>query len=607
MKNKKKKRNRRNKKGFTLVELIAIIIIMAIITLIAVPVVTRTVESARLKAFKDSVLNGFNSVDFYLIDNRILDIPSEGLEVTNLDMKHNSFVSGKIIKKDGKYQADDITDGRYCAYGPQENLIVYKGNCDRSIPGCNFTITDGVEGDNDWYISDVELLFETTKAGGTGISYSIDEEIYDKSVSKDNIGSLVINLSNNGINSYRGYVKNGLDIKNVCDITINVDTTDPTIATSTADAVLTVTMGDNNALAGYSITSSAIPPTTYTAVSGTSQTINYTAPASGKYYVHVKDIAGNTSTKAVNIYAEGTSWAYNYNGTNGSDGSYQTFTAPYDGDYIFELYGASGGASGGNGAYTKGTLTLTKGSVFYLFVGGRPTTKYGGFNGGGKTGDSAGNYSVYGGGGATDLRTTNGNEQYDQKRRIMVAAGGGANSSGGAGGALVGIDAIVEPSLLCLDGVNHSSFNYGCIFNITKGGNQLNGGQGGKASVNSYPEQYDSFNLGTSGGWYQGANNSTGESAWSAGGGGGWMGGGGGANTAEYAMGGGGGSSFISGYDGCQAVNGDMQPIGSVSITGISFSNMVMKSGVENMPNHDGTGTMIGNWGNGFAKISIVQ
>ena len=44
----------KNKKGFTLVELLAVIVILAIILVITVPQIMKTIESARLGAFKST-------------------------------------------------------------------------------------------------------------------------------------------------------------------------------------------------------------------------------------------------------------------------------------------------------------------------------------------------------------------------------------------------------------------------------------------------------------------------------------------------------------------------------------------------------------------------
>ena len=82
---------------------------------------------------------------------------------------------------------------------------------------------------------------------------------------------------------------------------------------------------------------------------------------------------------------------------------------------------------------------------------------------------------------------------------------------------------------------------------------------------------------------------------------------------------GGGGSSFISGHSGFIAVTSstDTTPlINSTSTTidvsysyhysGKIFTNTSMIYGSDSMPTHDGTSTMTGNTGNGYAKITFL-
>jgi hypothetical protein len=130
-------------------------------------------------------------------------------------------------------------------------------------------------------------------------------------------------------------------------------------------------------------------------------------------------------------------------------GSYQTFTAPVDGTYKVELWGAQGGSAnatyvGGKGGYSAGTIHLKNKDVLYVYVGqkGGLPVDAAAYNGGGKAITSENNNgSAGGGGGATDIRLSSGtwNDGTGLKNRIMVAAGGGGGAgywgkSGGSGG-----------------------------------------------------------------------------------------------------------------------------------------------------------------------------
>ena len=83
---------------------------------------------------------------------------------------------------------------------------------------------------------------------------------------------------------------------------------------------------------------------------------NYT----GNYYrIVVSYSDGTYGTLRINVLR--TSFDFSYTG------DIQIFTVPVDGYYKVELWGASGaGTYGGKGAYTSGTIYLSKDTVFYL-------------------------------------------------------------------------------------------------------------------------------------------------------------------------------------------------------------------------------------------------
>jgi hypothetical protein len=132
--------------------------------------------------------------------------------------------------------------------------------------------------------------------------------------------------------------------------------------------------------------------------------------------------------------------------------TYQTFTASTAGVYQFEVWGAKGGNSGGNGGYAKGRQTLTTGQVVYVYVGdmgkasvNATTAAAGGWNGGSPSAGTEGDANNGGGGGATDIRTENGSwdSANGLSSRLIVAGGGGGavgapDSTPCYGGGLVG-------------------------------------------------------------------------------------------------------------------------------------------------------------------------
>ena len=265
-------------------------------------------------------------------------------------------------------------------------------------------------------------------------------------------------------------------------------------------------------------------------------------------------------------------------------GDYQTYTVPYDGDYQVELWGSGGsvgwsGAYQAKGAYTSGTINLTKGTILYLYVGGRSRE----FN--------SNRIRSSSNGGATDIRyfesTPTAEElEWDsvlgRYNRIMVAAGAGGSwpdKTGGQGGNAGGLNGYSAGSCA------QSSFCGGGATQTSAGSNGYNGVIGGFGYA--------------------------GRSTSHISGGNGYYGGGGGHS-------GGGGSSFISGHTGCNAINASGKATGQANhYSGMIFSNTVMvdglgyawttsKGSITGMPSPTNTTKINGNSNEGYARISYL-
>lgn len=254
-----------------------------------------------------------------------------------------------------------------------------------------------------------------------------------------------------------------------------------------------------------------------------------------------------------------------YEITNGIPSSIQTgdiLTCEYSGAskqltlpkgiYIFECYGAQGGAgysggTGGLGGYAKGTIEIEEETLVFLYVGGQGKQgantgeegqATGGFNGGG----ACISYLGGGGGGATDIRFGNNS---NTARKIVAGGGGGAaryyssnagtlSANGGAGGGTSGgsggIDTVGSSVTLTAAG----------------GGTQSGGGAAAESISSSSSYTAEAGSLG------YGGDSSYGNSSGSGGGGGGGYYGGGGGNISYIASArlgiaaGGGGSGYIS-------------------------------------------------------------
>ncbi|NCE73111.1 glycine-rich protein, partial [Odoribacter sp. Z80] len=234
-----------------------------------------------------------------------------------------------------------------------------------------------------------------------------------------------------------------------------------------------------------------------------------------------------------------------------SAGAYTLNLLP--GEYTFECWGARGSqahANGsnsgtpGNGGYAYGEYRLGQQKPFYLYVGGAAggasghNGGAGGWNGGATGGYDSDDDPGGGGGGASDIRVVGGawNDAVSLRNRIMVAGGGGGcgwSSPGGNGGGLQGVRA-----------------------NSSANATQTSGAAFGWASVGG-----------------NGGNGHTG----AGGGGGGYYGGYGAPGSSG---GGGGGSGFVSGMEGCNAVNESGAHTGQPNhFSGIIFQNPKMTQG----------------------------
>ena len=252
----------------------------------------------------------------------------------------------------------------------------------------------------------------------------------------------------------------------------------------------------------------------------------------------------------------------------------KTYNAIYNGVYKLEVWGAQGGSvtsnPGGYGSYSVGEITLNRGDVLYVNVGGKGISTNtgladGGFNGGGQASSrDCGTYTnrwAGSGGGATSITKvpgelstleaykgtlndngtdTDDSDDYYESNDILIVAGGGGGGynnnnyiygKGGSAGGIVGYRG------------NHNNIS-ATVSQYAQGGTQTKGGYPG----NSYEPITNYDNYDQPEGWvdiFDGDFGQGGKAAWwecgdSAGGGGGFYGGGGGLQTA-----GGAGSGYI--------------------------------------------------------------
>ena len=214
-------------------------------------------------------------------------------------------------------------------------------------------------------------------------------------------------------------------------------------------------------------------------------------------------------------------------------GNEQIFTAPFDGTYKLEVWGAQGAdssnATGGYGGYSYGNMQLTKGTTLYIYIGGNSPRNEAGYNGGGIGQYQAGTVTKVGGGGggATHIATKTGllSTLSSSLSNILIVSGGGGGAgeyTGRLGGAAGGIQ---------------GNSGVGTCY-IPTGGTQTAGGTNGDNDGTNA-----AFGLGGGA-----PNGTTASGTWGAGGGGGGYYGGGAASYktgGNCGAGGAGGSGYI--------------------------------------------------------------
>ena len=290
----------------------------------------------------------------------------------------------------------------------------------------------------------------------------------------------------------------------------------------------------NKSMYCYNCTMSTAESTKTFSTTCTNTTATANCSKQGNGYAKIVYIGSNENNIPDEVY-----YTYDYSYT----GEQQIFTAPLDGYYKLEVWGAQGGTvtsyRGGYGGYSSGAVALKKGDKLYVNVGGAGqggavSTNYtGGYNGGGATNGTGADHYHASGGGATHIAKVSGQlasigvSKLDQ---VLIVAGGGGGayihnagtgyaSIGGSGGGYIGTAATTSGS----------NGKQGL------GGSQTAGGRY-TSSTETTSTIFGSFGKG-----------GTPSASWGSAGGGGYYGGGAsyGSTSSNGNSGGGGGSGYI--------------------------------------------------------------
>jgi Concanavalin A-like lectin/glucanases superfamily len=243
-----------------------------------------------------------------------------------------------------------------------------------------------------------------------------------------------------------------------------------------------------------------------------------------------------------------------------------------------------GGQPGGAGANITSTINVTPGQVLYILVGGYPgqsaNAAYG-FAGNGGVANSAAGYGGAGGGLSGVFTSST-----PAVANALIVAGGGGGGSGTVGTTIYnGGAALNSAGTTAANGQGSTAYPVSSRYQYGYGASTTAAGVGGYAFDNA-PAQNGGDGNGINGGAggagtiWQGAG----------GGGAGFYGGGGGAGGGAANGGGGGGSSkSVSGINSYGTPNTTTD--GSVSITCISNSGLVLHLDAGNTASYSGSGT----------------
>ncbi len=274
----------------------------------------------------------------------------------------------------------------------------------------------------------------------------------------------------------------------------DIDITGPVISGSLEGAIIHLSIiEEESGVKGYCVNTTE-DSASCSWIDTSEKNIDHTLESAGTYYVYARDNKDNISNMltftadvdAFCAYEPGHEFDFAYTG------NVQTFDIPCDGLYRLEVWGSKGGSigsyQGGNGGYSSGYTTLTKGNSIYVVVGGQP------YNGGGRASGSDHDDYDFGyersgavtyGGGATHIAKVTG-LLADIGYASFVTQGNGYIVAGGGGSS-----AYANPSDSNLAGGSGGGVNggNGSAYNAT-GGTQTSGyafgqGQTGGTNLNS--------------------------------------------------------------------------------------------------------------------------
>ena len=318
----------KNKKGFTLVELLATIVIISIIALITTAVILGVIADADKEAFKSSVLGVIDSIDYWLYENDLDEIPDgQCIPLSELDIKNaDQFDEESCVKNDNGNVSVIVCNKKYCAAGPKDNLVIVddRSKLDQTPPNVSLVVNTVTTSK-----ATVTATCSDEESGITKYAfYNGNTLVKEYTTSNTNQAYTYTKLGKESTNNLKVVCTNGAGITNESSGSASTKTVTPTYAVDKAGwatkKIVTITYPT---ISGETYTKEyRIGTGEWKTASGNTQTVEFTA--NGSVTARMTDEAGNVfgaSTYTVGqVDAEIPKCKIELSGTTGSNSWYTT-------------------------------------------------------------------------------------------------------------------------------------------------------------------------------------------------------------------------------------------------------------------------------------------
>ena len=294
-----------NKKGFTLIELIATVVLISLMTLVIVPTVGKIIKKSSAYADKQLEENILLSAKNWAVDNKNLinkvNCGSKKIVWIKDELQAQGYLDNNIVTKEC-LAITKICNASTGKFYHKYNYIS-SAECLASLDLTLTAITQPSEkpynndGDGEWTNENVLLTASSTEVQKPYKWIESDSELTNENE------TYLVNVAANTTKNTTYVISGQRKGKTITSppFKVMIDKTAPTITAVTKISTsnnLTITLSDTGSGTDkYAVTNSTATPTSW---SNYSKEVTLTK-ATGTYYVHAKDKAGNTNYSAVTV------------------------------------------------------------------------------------------------------------------------------------------------------------------------------------------------------------------------------------------------------------------------------------------------------------------